>query len=219
MTPSGVPPMPIMMSTPAPALAVSIAPATSPSLMKRMREPASRISLTSSAWRGRSSTRTVTSPMGLPSAFATACRFFSTGKSSEMDFAGTFGPTAIFSMYITGPGSNNEPRFATAITAMAPLRPVAHSVVPSSGSTAISISVVPSPMRSPQYSIGASSLAPSPMTTTPVMGTLFSTLRIMSTAAWSAAFLSPLPSHLPADSAAASVTRTSSSAKFRCTVE
>eukprot|EP00955_Chlamydomonas_euryale_P114605 366290-Chlamydomonas_euryale.AAC.2 len=48
MTPSGVPPMPIMMSTPAPALAVSIAPATSPSLMKRMREPASRISLTSS---------------------------------------------------------------------------------------------------------------------------------------------------------------------------
>ena len=34
---------------------------------------------------------------------------------------------------------------------------------------------------------------------------------------WSAAFLSPLPSQRPPASAAASVTRTSSTARFRCT--
>ena len=34
---------------------------------------------------------------------------------------------------------------------------------------------------------------------------------------WSAAFLSPLPNHLPPASAAASVTRTSSRARLRCT--
>lgn len=46
----------------------------------------------------------------------------------------------------------------------------------------------------PQYNMGASSFSPSPITTTPSMEMSFSTLRIMSTAAWSAAFLSPLPS-------------------------
>lgn len=51
----------------------------------------------------------------------------------------------------------------------------AQSVVPSSGSTAMSMTVSPSPMTSPQYSMGASSFAPSPITTTPFMGTLLST--------------------------------------------
>ena len=48
------------------------------------------------------------------------------------------GPTAIFSMYTHGPGLNIEPRSATAITAIALLRPSDVSVVPSIGSTAMS---------------------------------------------------------------------------------
>ncbi len=47
------------------------------------------------------------------------------------------------------------------------------------------------------------------------MTTVSSIARIASTAAWSAAFLSPRPIQRPAPMAAASVTRTSSSARFR----
>src|SRR5688500_3780026 len=53
------------------------------------------------------------------------------------------------------------------------------------------------------------------MTTTPFMATVSSMRRIASTAAWSAASLSPRPIQRPAPSAAASVTRTSSSARLR----
>mmetsp|Transcript_11190 Transcript_11190/g.24092 ORF Transcript_11190/g.24092 Transcript_11190/m.24092 type:complete len:217 (+) Transcript_11190:2324-2974(+) len=216
MTPSGVPPMPIMTSTGAPALATSMAPPTSPSEMRRMRAPASRHWRTRSACRGRSSISTVTSLMGLSRARATASRFWATLLFRLTVWAGTWGPTASFSMYITGPGSNREPRLASAMTETAPLRPCAVRVVPSRGSTAMSTGMeLPSPMRSPQYSMGASSFSPSPITTTPSICTLFSTFRIMSTAALSAAFLSPLPSHRPLASAAASVTRTSSKARLR----
>src|SRR4051812_48675896 len=94
--------------------------------------------------------------------------------------------------------------------------PLAVSVVPSSGSTAMSASGgVPSPMRSPLKSIGASSFSPSPITTTPSMWTVSSTRRMASTAAWSAASLSPRPTRRAAASDAASVTRTSSSARLR----
>ena len=53
------------------------------------------------------------------------------------------------------------------------------------------------------------------MTTTPAIVTVSSISRIPSTAAWSAAFLSPRPTQRPAPIAAASVTRTSSSARLR----
>src|ERR671932_843081 len=53
------------------------------------------------------------------------------------------------------------------------------------------------------------------MTTTPFIATESSIRRIASTAAWSAAFLSPRPTQRAAAIAAASVTRTSSSARFR----
>src|SRR5256714_2315144 len=53
------------------------------------------------------------------------------------------------------------------------------------------------------------------MTTTPSMCTECSRLRIASTAAWSAASLSPRPTSRAAASAAYSVTRTSSSARLR----
>src|SRR5262245_25342499 len=53
------------------------------------------------------------------------------------------------------------------------------------------------------------------MTTTPSIATVCSMWRIASTAAWSADSFSPLPIQRPAPIAAASVTRTSSSARFR----
>ncbi len=62
---------------------------------------------------------------------------------------------------------------------------------------------------------GASSFSPSPITTMPSIGTVSSRRRIASTAAWSAASLSPRPVQRAAASAAASVTRTSSSARLR----
>ena len=99
---------------------------------------------------------------------------------------------------------------------MALLWPLAHSVVPSIGSTATSASgPVPSPTRSPLYSIGAWSFSPSPMTTTPFIDTVEIIVRIASTAAPSAPILSPRPTQRPAARAAASVTRTSSRARLR----
>jgi len=53
------------------------------------------------------------------------------------------------------------------------------------------------------------------MTTTPFMLTVLIMRRIRSTAAWSAAFLSPRPIQRAAPIAAASVTRTSSRARLR----
>src|SRR5690242_18377588 len=53
------------------------------------------------------------------------------------------------------------------------------------------------------------------MTTTPSIWTVSSIARIASTAAWSAASLSPRPTQRPAPSAPASVTRQSSSARLR----
>ena len=71
-------------------------------------------------------------------------------------------------MYTQGPGSNIVPRLESAITASALGIPWAASVVPSSGSTAMSTSGgEPSPMCSPLASIGASSFSPSPITTKP----------------------------------------------------
>ena len=60
------------------------------------------------------------------------------------------GAPAIFSMYTHGPGSNIVPRADSAITASALGMPCAASVVPSSGSTAMSTcGGEPSPICSP----------------------------------------------------------------------
>src|SRR5690349_9928449 len=63
--------------------------------------------------------------------------------------------------------------------------------------------------------MGASSRSPSPMTTVPHSGSSFSAMRIASTAAASAASLSPRPIHFDAAIAAASVTRTISRTRTR----
>ena len=57
-TPSGVPPIPSITSTGLPGRAVSIAPATSPSEIRRMRAPVARTWRMSSACRGRSRMQT-----------------------------------------------------------------------------------------------------------------------------------------------------------------
>ena len=87
ITPSGVPPMPTSMSTPVFGRAAEIAPATSPSEMKRMRAPVRRISSIRSRCRGRSSTRTVTSATPTSLALATR-RMFSADGSGDVDGAG-----------------------------------------------------------------------------------------------------------------------------------
>ncbi len=63
--------------------------------------------------------------------------------------------------------------------------------------------------------MGALSFSPSPMTTTPSIEMLDSTMRMALTAAPSAPSLSPRPIHREAARAAASVTRTSSMARLR----
>jgi hypothetical protein len=93
------------------------------------------------------------------------------------------GPTAIFSMQVSGVG-RNPPFSAMATTAMALARPWATMVVPSRGSRATS-SADPSPLPicSPTKSIGASSRSPSPITTVPEKGTASKARRMASTAA------------------------------------
>ncbi len=73
----------------------------------------------------------------------------------------------------------------------------------------------PAPTFSPIYSIGASSISPSPITTVPAISTVSKALRMASTAAPSASFFWPSPIHFDAARAAASVTRISSSARLR----
>jgi hypothetical protein len=151
----------------------------------------------------------------MPFALATRSTF-SAGDASMSIASAASGPTAILSMYTAAPGKNIVPRSARAITAIAFGIPSAVSRVPSSGSTATSTSGPwPFPTSSPLYSIGASSFSPSPITTLPLIETVSSISRIASTAAWSALILSPRPTQRPAAIAAASVTRTSSSARFR----
>ena len=88
-TPSGVPPMPKRMSVPAPGQPVAMAPATSPSEMRRMRAPVARTSATRASWRGRSRITAVRSRTGRPRASERACRF-SVGRAA--DVAGALGP-------------------------------------------------------------------------------------------------------------------------------
>ncbi len=108
------------------------------------------------------------------------------------------------------------PASARAITASAPGNPSAVRRVPSTGSTATStLGPVPFPIRSPLYSMGASSFSPSPITMRPSMSIVDRMVRIPSTAAWSTAVGSPRPCHRAAAMAAVSVTRTRSRPRLR----
>jgi hypothetical protein len=76
------------------------------------------------------------------------------------------------------------PSCAMASVAMAPGMFLAQSVVPSSGSTAMStLGPDPVPTFSPMNSIGASTISPSPITTVPSMVSALNSRRMASTAA------------------------------------
>ena len=104
------------------------------------------------------------------------------------------GPVTNLSILKIVEASSIEPRSATAITEIAFCLPAAVSDVPSIGSTAMStLGPLPVPTISPLNSIGALSFSPSPITTRPSKFTVPKKALIASTAAPSAAFLSPLP--------------------------
>ena len=97
MTPSGVPPMPTSRSTPVSGHEVAMAPATSPSVISRIRAPVLRTEAMSSACRGRSRMATARSRTEVPLALATASRLSSMDWVMSMHPADR-GPTASFSM-------------------------------------------------------------------------------------------------------------------------
>ena len=192
MMPSGVPPMPTSRSMPVPSRAAMMAPATSPSVMNLIRAPVDRISSTSVGVPGpvedddgdvrRATPAWPSRPGGRSRRPAAGCR-----RRRRRPGRSRASPCR------TRPTGRTSTRAATprAPTGRCPC-PSAVSRVPSIGSTATSHSgPVPSPTRSPLKSIGASSFSPSPMTTTPFMVTVPMRLRIASTAAPSAPFLSP----------------------------
>ncbi len=207
--------MPITACTPVPLTAALIAPDRSPSLMSLMRAPAWRTCSIRSAWRGRSRMTTVMSRDERPSASAMMAMFALGGRVMSTLPAAT-GPTQSFSRYVSG-ACSRPPFSEAARTVIALPWPPATRFVPSSGSTAMSISGWPgtrAPTSSPMYSIGASSRSPSPMTIRPHIGISSIAWRMASVAAWSAPVVSPRPIRRAESIAAASVTRIISRARI-----
>lgn len=97
MMPSGVPPIPASMSVPECGRQAEIAPATSPSVISRMRAPVARTSSISWACRGRSRMHTVMSRTDNAFTFATALMFSAIGAVMSSTCAAS-GPTAILFM-------------------------------------------------------------------------------------------------------------------------
>src|SRR5262245_29381430 len=111
-------------------------------------------------------------------------------------------------------GAWRRPPFAEAArTAIALAAPVAQRFVPSRGSTAMSTASPERPTFSPMKSMGASSRSPSPITMVPSMSTVSISLRMASTATWSAYLRSPWPMVRAAAMAALSTTLTNSSGR------
>ena len=189
-------------------------PATSPSLISLMRAPVARTRSISSSCRGRSRTTTVRSSTRSPLAAASASMLSSMLISSE---------------HTPCPRSHGELLHVddarrVVHRALLGQRHDRHGVRQALGQQRRAVDRVdghvdrgswPLPIRSPIYSIGASSFSPSPITTTPSIWMTLSRSRMALTAAWSRAFLLPRPIQRAAASAAASVTRHSSIAIFR----
>ena len=97
MMPSGVPPIPASMSVPEPGRHAEIAPATSPSVISRIRAPVARTSSISWACRGRSRMHTVMSGTDRPLTLATARMLSAIGAVMSSTWAAS-GPTAILFM-------------------------------------------------------------------------------------------------------------------------
>ena len=97
---------------------IGCAPAAAPGSNRRAFEQIQKVKLAQSSWSGP-----VRHLTGLLRAEATALMLRSRGYSRLIMWGLTAGPTASFSMYMHGPGSNREPLSAMAMTETAPLRP------------------------------------------------------------------------------------------------
>ena len=137
-TPSGAPPEPTYMSIPVSGLEVAMTPLTSPSEISTMRAPASRTLAISSAWRGRSRMQTTRSAT---SDFFACARFFEIGRRRLVEIDEIVGQAAADRdlVHVDVGRVEKMPASAIAITASALAPPLAVIVVPSSGSSAMSI--------------------------------------------------------------------------------
>ncbi|CNW61694.1 Uncharacterised protein [Mycobacterium tuberculosis] len=97
MIPSGVPPIPASRSVPECGRHAEIAPATSPSVISRIRAPVARTSWMSCACRGLSRMHTVMSRTDRSLTLATARMFSEIGAVISSTCAAS-GPTAILFM-------------------------------------------------------------------------------------------------------------------------
>mmetsp|Transcript_8842 Transcript_8842/g.25235 ORF Transcript_8842/g.25235 Transcript_8842/m.25235 type:complete len:264 (-) Transcript_8842:659-1450(-) len=140
MTPSWLPPTPIIRSMLLSGLAASRDTATSPSEKSIRRVPSLRHSWTISACLGRSSSATVRLVTGFDRVSERALRFSSRLRSRETTPGSTSAPTTIFSMYSQGPVSRRAPLSAVQMTLRLPWCPSETRVVPSSALTATSTS-------------------------------------------------------------------------------
>ena len=160
-----------------------------------MRAPTARIRLTISSWRGRSRITTIRSRGRTRLAPGDGLQRL-LDRRVQVELVVDVGRRRPASpCRRTGPGSNIVPRSddghhgeRVGLPARAQRR-----CPPADRPRRPPPRPVPSPIRSPLNSIGASSFSPSPITTTPSISTVSSMWRMASTAAWSAAILSPAP--------------------------
>ena len=185
-------------------------------MISRTRAPASRTCRIASWWRSRSSITTITSRMSIALALGDQRERLGQ-RAVEVEQVGDLRAAGDLLHVHARAGVEHRARARTARSPRArSASPARSAACPRAGRRRCRPAAgVPSPICSPLKSIGASSFSPSPITTTPSIETESSTSRIASTAAWSAPSLSPRPTIRAAASAAASVTRTSSSARLR----
>ena len=137
-------------------------------------------------------------------------------RTVELEQVGDVLPPAIFSMYTQGPGSNIVPRGLSAMTARALGLPSGQARALERVDGDVDLGRIAVADLSPLKSIGASSFSPSPMTTTPSIATRLEDVRASRRRRpGRRPPCRPCRSRRAEASAAASVTRTSSSARLR----
>ena len=200
--------------------AVMTAPETSPSPISRMRAPAWRTSPISSAWRSRSRMTAVQSSTFLPLALAMRCEV--PGRAlAQVDHAARLGADRdllhvrvgrVEELAVVGDRDHADRVGRAGRAQVGALERIDRDV---DLRRVVVVACQPAPTCSPMNSIGASSRSPSPITTVPRMSIASNARRIASTATWSASLRSPRPIRRADASAAASVMRTTSSARLR----
>ena len=192
-----------------------MAPATSPSVMSRMRAPEARTSAMRSAWRWRSKMTAVRSRTGWPRASARAVEVLGRGPP-DVDGARGPGPDGQLLHVDAGTGVEHGAAFGHGDDGQAPPRPErggGRAVDGVDGDVGGRRRPVADPLAVEEH--GGVVLLALADDHHAVHGTDWSTTRMALTAAPSAPSLSPRPIQRLAAMAAASVTRTSSMARLR----